>query len=145
MFRLVLFQFFKKLVHRILKFFVILTGFACVDELQQRGEVLLLFRGFIPDVADQCAVEQAFRFDPKILTGFFAITLCIGDDGIDQFQNILLTADVMEWIVSHGFSEVDGVQDFDLIPGIREHLSALDNDRTLGIGQDIADLFWHLH
>ena len=61
MFRLLLFQFIKKLVHRILKFFVILTGFACVDELQQRGEVLLLLRGFIPDVADQCAVEQAFR------------------------------------------------------------------------------------
>lgn len=38
----------------------------------------------------------------------------------------------MERIVSHGFFEVDGVQDFDFIPGIREHLSALDNDRTLG-------------
>ena len=45
----------------------------------------------------------------------------------------------------HRFSEVDGIQDFDLIPGIREHLSALDYDRTLGIGQDIADLFGHLH
>ena len=61
MFRLLLFQFIKKLIHRILKFFVILTGFACVDELQQRGEVLLLFRGFIPDVADQCTVKQPFR------------------------------------------------------------------------------------
>ena len=59
-FRLILFQFFKKLVHGILEVFVILAGFAGVDELQQRGEVLLLLRGFIPDVADQCAVEQAF-------------------------------------------------------------------------------------
>lgn len=45
----------------------------------------------------------------------------------------------------HGFFEVDGVQDFDFIPGIREHLSALDNDRTLGVSHDIADLFGHLH
>ena len=58
--RLLLFQFLKQFIHRILKFFVILAGFAGVDELQQRGEVLLLLRGFIPDVADQCAVEQAF-------------------------------------------------------------------------------------
>ena len=46
---------------------------------------------------------------------------------------------------AHGFSEIDGVQDFDFIPGIREHLSALDNDRTLGVRYDIADLFGHLH
>lgn len=38
-----------------------------------------------------------------------------------------------------------GVQDFDLIPGIREHLSTLDNDRTLGVRYDIADLLGHLH
>ena len=59
--RFLLFQFLKKFIHRILKFFVILTGFADVDELQQRGEVLFFLRGFIPDVADQCAVEQPFR------------------------------------------------------------------------------------
>ena len=145
MFRLLLFQFIKKLIHRILELFVILAGFAGVDELQQRGEVLLLLRGFIPDIADQCAVEQAFRFDPEILAGLLAIPLCIGDDGIDQFQNILLTADVMERIVPHGFFEVDGVQDFNFIPGIREHFSALDNNCAFGIGQDIADLFGHLH
>ena len=61
MLRFLLFQFFKKLVHGIFEVFVILAGFACVDELQQRGEVLLLLRGFIPDVTDQCAVEQPFR------------------------------------------------------------------------------------
>ena len=51
----------------------------------------------------------------------------------------------MERIVPHGFFEVDGVQDFDFIPGIREHLSTLDNDRTLGVRYDIADLLGHLH
>ena len=60
MFRLLLFQFLKKLIYGIFEGFIILAGFAGVDELQQRGEVLLLLRGFIPDIADQCTVEQAF-------------------------------------------------------------------------------------
>ena len=145
MLRFLLFQFLKKLIHRILKLFVILAGFACVDELQQRGEVLLLLRGFIPDVANQCTVEQAFGLDPEIFARLLAIPLCVGDNCIDQFQNILFAADVMERIVPHGFFEIDGVQDFDLIPGIREHLSTLDNDRTLGVRYDIADLLGHLH
>ena len=72
MLRFLLFQFLKQFIHRILKLFVILAGFAGVDELQQRGKVLLLLRGFIPDVADQCAVEQAFGFDPEIFAGFFS-------------------------------------------------------------------------
>ena len=145
MLRLLLFQLLKKLIYGIFEGFIILAGFTGIDKFQQCGEVLFFLRGFIVDIADECAVEQAFGLDPEILTGLLAIPLCIGDDGIDQFQNILLTADVMEWIVSHGFFEVDGVQDFDLIPGIREHLSALDNDRTLGVRHDIADLWGHLH
>jgi len=60
MFRLFLFQFLKQIIYGILKFFIILAGFAGVDKLQQRGEVLFFLRGFIPDVADQCTVEQAF-------------------------------------------------------------------------------------
>ena len=51
----------------------------------------------------------------------------------------------MERIVPHGFFEIDGVQDFDLIPGIREHLSALDNNCAFGVRHDIADLLGHLH
>ena len=55
MFRLLLFQFRKQFIHRILKFFVILAGFAGIDKFQQRGEVLFFFRGFIVDIADECA------------------------------------------------------------------------------------------
>lgn len=88
MLRLLLFQFLKKLIYGIFEGFIILAGFAGIDKLQQRGEVLLLLRGFIPDVADQCAVEQAFGLDPEILAGLLAIPLCVGDDGIDQFQNM---------------------------------------------------------
>ena len=51
----------------------------------------------------------------------------------------------MERIIPHGLFEVDGVQDFDFIPGIREHLSALDNNCTLWVRYDITDLLGHLH
>ena len=57
MLRLLLFQFLKKLIYGIFEGFIILAGFAGIDKLQQRGEVLLLLRGFIPDVANQCTVE----------------------------------------------------------------------------------------
>ena len=86
MFRLLLFQFFKKLVHGILKFLIILAGFAGVDELQQGGEVLLFLRGFIPDIADQCAVEQAFGLDPEILAGFFAIPFVLAIMVLTSFR-----------------------------------------------------------
>ena len=65
MLRLLLFQFLEQFIHRILKFFIILAGFAGIDELQQGGEVLLFLRGFIPDIANQCAVEQASALTQK--------------------------------------------------------------------------------
>lgn len=45
----------------------------------------------------------------------------------------------------HRLLEIDRVQDFDFVPGIREHLSAFNDDRTFRVSTDIADLFGHLH
>ena len=59
-FRFRLFQILKQLIDGILKFLIVLAGFAGIDKFQQRGEVLFFFRGFIVDIADECAVEQAF-------------------------------------------------------------------------------------
>ena len=33
----------------------------------------------------------------------------------------------------HRLLEIDRVQDFDFVPGIREHLSAFNDDRTFGL------------
>ena len=60
MLRLLLFQLLKKLIYGIFEGFIILAGFTGIDKFQQCGEVLFFLRGFIVDIADECAVEQAF-------------------------------------------------------------------------------------
>ena len=52
---------------------------------------------------------------PKIFRGFFPIAFGVGDDDIDQLQNILFAADVGEGVVFHALFEVDGVEDLDAV------------------------------
>lgn len=59
-FRFRLFQILKQFIDRILELLIVLTGFAGIDKFQQRRKVLFFLRGFIVDIADECAVEQAF-------------------------------------------------------------------------------------
>ena len=53
MIRLLLFQLGKQQIHRGLKLLVILSGFRCVDKVQQGDEVALLRLRLIPNVADE--------------------------------------------------------------------------------------------
>ena len=71
-------------IHGRLKFLVVLSGLRCVDELQQREEVLFFRLRLVPDVPDQGAVQKALGLDPKILGGFFPVAFGVGDDDIDQ-------------------------------------------------------------
>ncbi len=48
----------KEQVNGALKFLVVLSGLGCVDELQQREEVLFLRLRLVPDVPDQSAVQK---------------------------------------------------------------------------------------
>ena len=52
MLRVFFFQTFKHEVNRVLEILVVLAGFRRIYHLKQRREVLLVLRGFIPDVAD---------------------------------------------------------------------------------------------
>ena len=61
MVRVFFLQLCKKEVNGALVFLVILPGFAGIDQVQQRYEVLFFFRGLIPDVADQGRIVEAFR------------------------------------------------------------------------------------
>ena len=42
-------------------------------------------------------------------------------------------------VIVHGFLEVDGVQNFQTVAVMQQHLSALGNDAALGIGDNKAD------
>ena len=69
-FRVFFFQPVKHEVYRVLEIFIIFPCFAGVDHIQQGSEILLFFRGFIVDVADQSGIIELFRFDPEIFGRF---------------------------------------------------------------------------
>ena len=52
MLRVFFFQTFKHEVNRVLEILVVLAGFRRIYHFKQRREVLLVLRGFIPDIAD---------------------------------------------------------------------------------------------
>ena len=52
MLRVFFFQTFKHEVNRVLEVLVVLAGFRRIYHFKQRREVLLVLRGFIPDIAD---------------------------------------------------------------------------------------------
>ena len=132
MIRVLLLQLGEQNIHGRLKFLVVLSGLRCVDELQQREEVLFFRLRLVPDVPDQGAVQKALGLDPKIFRGFFPVAFGIGDDDIDQFEDVFLRPDVGEGVVFHALFEVDGVEDLnavrlidDLPAGVPHGLSVL--------------------
>ena len=54
------FQCIKHQVYGVFELLVILTDFHGIDELNEGGEVLLLHRSFIMDIANKRAVQQGF-------------------------------------------------------------------------------------
>ena len=126
MFRVFFFQTFKHEVNRGLKFRVVLAGFRRIYHFKQRREVLLVLRGFIPDIADKGAVKEPFGLYPEILPGFFPVAFGVGDYGIYQFQNVFLAADIGERVIVHTFLEVYGIQHFYLVAAPLQELPALD-------------------
>ena len=63
---------------------VVLSGLTGIDQVQKCDEVLFFLRGLVPDVADQCGIIEAFRFDPEIFLRFFAFALRIHNQGVHQ-------------------------------------------------------------
>ena len=131
MLRVLFLQVLKHDVDRILELLVIFTDLHGVDELDQRGKVLFLFRCLIVDIADQRAVKEGLRFRPEFVTGF-AVAFGVGDQCGDELQDILLAVDISEGVVVHALFEIDGVQDPDLVAVLLQGVAALQDDGALG-------------
>ena len=82
--RLPFLQLRKEQVHRALISFVILSGFTGIDKVQKCDEVLFFLRGLVPNVADQCGIIEAFRFDPEIFRRFFSFALRVHNQCVHQ-------------------------------------------------------------
>ena len=88
MLRVFLRQGIKHQVDRVLKILLILAGFHGIDEVYQRGEILLLRRRNVMQIANQRRVQKRFAFDPEILTAF-SFAFGIRYKCCYQFENIL--------------------------------------------------------
>ncbi len=136
MIRLFLFQVFKHQIHRILKVFIILADFHGVDELDQRGEVLLLHRRFIVNISDQRTVQQCFCLVPERISAL-SVTLGIGHQRGGKLQNVLFAVDIGERIIMHRLAEIDGIEDLDPVTGMHKGIAHLEQRCTLRICQYI--------
>ena len=145
MLRFFLFQFLKQHIYCIFKCLIIFPCFRSVDKLKQGRKVLFFFRCFIPDIADQCTVQKPFCLRPEILTGLLPFPFGVYHDSIHQFQNIFFRMDIVERVIVHTLGKIDRIQYFHFISMPYQHLSALNDDRSLGVRDHITDIFSHLH
>ena len=70
-------QFFKQQIHRVLVFLVVLQHLHGVQHFQQGGKILLLHRGFVVKVGNQCRQQKPFAFFPeRVAAGPFTLGAC---------------------------------------------------------------------
>ena len=133
MFRVFFFQPFKHLVYRGLKFRVVLAGFAGVYHFKKRGEIHFIVRRFVPDIANEGRIQQAFRFYPKIFRALFALALGVADQRVYQLQNVLFGMDVAKRVVAHTLGKVNGIQHFYPVAAPHKELAHFANQTSFRV------------
>ena len=141
--RLTSFKLIEHDVHGVFEALIILSGFGGIDHFEQGSKVFLVFRCFVPDVADEGCVVELFCLHPKIFAGLIAISLRVDDDRIDQLEDVFFRPDVGKWVIVHGLTEIDGVQGLDSVAVLLKHLAAFDQHCSFRIGDNIRAV--HLH
>ncbi len=129
---LAFFQCFKHQIYRVLEGFIILPDFLGVQELQQGGEVLFLHRCFIVDIGNQSGVEKFLGLLPELIAAF-SVTLGICHEGSHQLQNILFAVNVGKGVIVHGFFEIDGVENLDVVAVFQQSVAALNYNAAFSV------------
>ena len=79
------------------------------------------------DISDEGRIEKRFGFLPEVIAGF-AVPFGVGDQGVDEFQNVFFRVDILKRVVVMGLLEIDCVEDSNLVVISLEELAALDYD-----------------
>ena len=143
MLRLAFLQSVKQKIHGIFIILVVLAGVAGIYHVKQRDEVLFFLRRFIVDISDQRRVIKALRFHPKIFGALCALALGIDNDGINQFQNVFLRAQIRKRVIVHTLGKVDGVENGDAVFCPLQKLSYLANQAAFWVSNDIRAVKLH--
>ena len=162
---------FKFKVYRILELLIVLTAFRSVYHINKRFKIPLFRIIHRKDKSDICRVQELFGFYPKVIAGRLLRGRSVFYQDLDEFQNVFFTvlfADVRKRVVVHRLCKINGVEHLDLIRLINnlslavlvhciqhlavfaarwaapcKHFSALDQNRSLRIGNYIGGV--HLH
>ena len=136
-------QRFKHQIHRVFEGLIFFADLGGIEHFQQRGHVLFLLRGLVPDVGDERLVVQSLGLLPEILPAFAVLALGVLHDASDQLQDVVLRADIAEGVIAHGLLEINGIEDLNLISASLEHLPTFNQDGALGVCDNVAGV--HLH
>ena len=126
------FKLFKEQVNRRLKVFIVLPALTGIEHIQQGIHVLFFGWGFVVDISNQRLIQQGFRFLPEVIAAF-CVPLGIGHDNRDQRQNVGFRVKIDEWVVVHGASKINGVENLDFIPAPNHRPSNFLNDSAFRI------------
>ena len=86
------------------------------------------------DIPNEGRIQQAFRFDPKILGALFALALGVADQRVYQLQNVLFRMDVAKRVVAHTLGKVNGIQHFYPVAAPHKELAHLADQTSFRVG-----------
>ena len=112
---LALFQPGHHVIHGVLEVVVVLPGLHAVYHIHKGIDVLVLGLALKDDIGHKRTVQKGLRLCPE-LVALLAVALGIGNQGIDEFQNIALRFQVGDGVIVHGFCKVHAVEHLDPIP-----------------------------
>ena len=129
----------KHIIHGVFIVFIILLDLHAGDHVHQRIHIPILGRPLKNDIGNQGAVQKRFRFRPKWIA-LLTLALGVGNQGVHEFQDVGLVADIRQRVVVHGLGKVYAVEHLDLIAPALEKGPDLSQHTALGVYHHIRGM-----
>ena len=133
MLRVPFLQSFKQLIENGLVFLVVLLHIAGSDHLHDHREVLLIGRSLIMEIADKGLEQHGCRLIPERVLCLRSFGCCILKEVCGKPLNIIIAADIHEWVVAMAFLHINEVKDFDLIALLLQQMTGIPEQFTLWV------------
>lgn len=112
---LALFQPRHHVIHGVLEIVVVLPGLHAVYHVHKGIDVLVLWLSLKDDIGHKRTVQKGLCLCPE-LVALFAVALGVGNQGVDEFQNIALRFQIGDGVIVHGLRKIHAVEHLDSIP-----------------------------
>ena len=130
--RLALFQPLEHIVHCVHKLVIVLFDLHAGDHVHQRVHVPVLLRSLEDDIGDEGTVQKRLGLLPKGIA-LLALALGVGDQGVHEFQDVGLVADIRQRVVVHGLGKIYAVEHLDFVPTLLQERADLSQHTALRV------------